>query len=328
MDLTKNYYKILELENNADNDSIKKSFRTLSKKHHPDKGGSNESFTLINEAYDVLTNNKEQYDRNSKYGKNYQEFSQFDAFFNFHRRYNEILDISLTINVNLVDLYNTPTKTIKYNRNVLCSYCDATGYTDGDGDCTACYGRGSFYGGICGKCQGSGKNNTKKCTKCNGNKVVQKEEVITFKIYDPNTNKLYFEGMGNFSMYNRGYRGNLIIILSNIITNEYVIEGYDLIKTVPLDIKTAVIGGEIIFEHLQLDENGNRIKVRFNIPPKSKPNERYRLKNLGLASDKNGNIRGNLWVIPELTLDYDTLTDKDIELITKLELNGIKKRND
>src|SRR5690348_7897309 len=56
---TKNYYKILGVENSASKDDIKKAFHKLAHKYHPDKaGGDEEKFKEINEAYQVLSNDK------------------------------------------------------------------------------------------------------------------------------------------------------------------------------------------------------------------------------------------------------------------------------
>jgi DnaJ-class molecular chaperone len=59
-----NYYQILEIDINADDNLIKKSFRQLSKKHHPDKGGNEIIYKKITEAYNVLGNleKKKEYD--------------------------------------------------------------------------------------------------------------------------------------------------------------------------------------------------------------------------------------------------------------------------
>ena len=50
------YYKILNVDKNDDLDKIRKSYRKLQFKYHPDKGGSEEMFIKINEAYDILSN--------------------------------------------------------------------------------------------------------------------------------------------------------------------------------------------------------------------------------------------------------------------------------
>ena len=63
--MAKNYYDILGVKKNASADEIKKAFRRLAQKHHPDAGGDEETFKNINEAYEVLSDpeKKKQYDR-------------------------------------------------------------------------------------------------------------------------------------------------------------------------------------------------------------------------------------------------------------------------
>ena len=62
--MSKNYYDILGVKKSASADEIKKAFRKLAQKHHPDAGGDEETFKEINEAYEVLSDpeKKEQYD--------------------------------------------------------------------------------------------------------------------------------------------------------------------------------------------------------------------------------------------------------------------------
>lgn len=69
--LQKNYYDLLSVERDADADTIKKGFRKAALEHHPDKGGTDQMFQVIKEAYDVLSDpiRKRNYDRDlSKYG--------------------------------------------------------------------------------------------------------------------------------------------------------------------------------------------------------------------------------------------------------------------
>lgn len=63
--MNKNYYKILEIEKTASTDEIKKAYRKLALKYHPDRGGDQEKFKEINEAYQILSNpqKKAQYDQ-------------------------------------------------------------------------------------------------------------------------------------------------------------------------------------------------------------------------------------------------------------------------
>jgi molecular chaperone DnaJ len=359
MDLNKNYYQILGVDKNVDEKTLKKTYRVLSKKHHPDRqGGNAETFAKISEAYDVLNGgDRVKYDTQSPHGKNYQPNpfggfgggfgrgggSHFDDILNRFTRggfgrsgfshggnngrehFSETLDISLNIgDISLVDLFNNPSKTFTYKRKVPCSLCDARGVVESEEsvECLTCNSTGRIYGQICSQCGGSGKIHTKRCDRCNGEKVSVKDEVITVKLYDPNEKVIKYDGLGHFSKYHRGSKGDLHIHTNVLKHPEYEINGYDLIKKVPLDIKTAVFGGSVVIEHLEKDEDGNVKKFKFNIPPKTKSNEKFKLKNMGLASDKAGNVRGNLWVVLELDIDFDSLTDSDMKLISKLELNN------
>ncbi|MBQ7074379.1 J domain-containing protein [bacterium] len=69
-DPKKDYYKILGVEENASTAEIKKAFRKLAIKYHPDRGGSKEKFQEINEAHGVLSDEKkrQQYDAYRKGG--------------------------------------------------------------------------------------------------------------------------------------------------------------------------------------------------------------------------------------------------------------------
>ena len=63
--MNKDYYKILGINQNASEEEVKKAFRQLAHKYHPDKGGDEKRFKEINEAYQVLSNKEKraQYDR-------------------------------------------------------------------------------------------------------------------------------------------------------------------------------------------------------------------------------------------------------------------------
>lgn len=114
----KNYYKVLGVNNNATQDEIKKKYRQLSKKYHPDKNkepGAEEKFKEITEAYSIIGDEKKrkQYDLEI-YGNN------FDPFMNFKNGFNEgwsyhtsVTNINTTMTITLEESYYGCTKQIR-----------------------------------------------------------------------------------------------------------------------------------------------------------------------------------------------------------------------
>ncbi len=77
----KDYYSILGIERNASKEEIKRAYKKLALKYHPDRGGDEEKFKEIAEAYEILSNDKKrrEYDlKYGKYGKNYNELIKLD----------------------------------------------------------------------------------------------------------------------------------------------------------------------------------------------------------------------------------------------------------
>jgi len=138
MDLLNNYYSILGITHQATDKEIKLSYYDKSKTCHPDKGGSQDEFKLISEAYKILMSKdlRPEYDKRSKFGKNYDELwdlLKFE-FSNNNKVYdkealdkfkkNEILDIVYKID----DSFNG---NIEYERWIACKTCNGTGGVDG-----------------------------------------------------------------------------------------------------------------------------------------------------------------------------------------------------
>jgi molecular chaperone DnaJ len=130
----KDYYKILEVEEQSSEDDIKKSYRTLSKKYHPDVNPDGEAqFKDIAEAYDVLGNKdkRAQYDskKNNPYGGTSFE-DIFTQMFNGrhaqqHRR-KSAPDKIIKVQVSPIESYRASIKTINYFREQGCHVCDFT----------------------------------------------------------------------------------------------------------------------------------------------------------------------------------------------------------
>lgn len=203
----KDYYKILGVEKTASDDEIKKAYRKLAMKWHPDKHTNDseadkkkaeEMFKDIAEAYEVLSNptEREKYD-NPQSDFTFGGFSggnPFDMFSGFGNPFADIFSmfggqqpqedntvgstLKVSLQVSLEDIYNGTLKKIRFKRNEFCEECNGSGLGKNGSirSCPTCGGTGFINNlgrGIrtmysCDKCHGTGKIIQNPCKKCNG----------------------------------------------------------------------------------------------------------------------------------------------------------------
>ena len=226
----KDYYKILEVEENASDEDIKKSYRNLSKKYHPDvnpEGG--EKFKEIAEAYETLGNKEKrvQYDssKNNPFaGTSFQDM--FNQMFNNgntnfgQRRRKQAPDKILRLKVSPVESYLGTEKLIQYMRDYGCNTCNGTG---GEQQiCGGCGGSGyqvkSFGTGFmaqqirtaCPTCAARGYTLIHKCVSCDGrgSKTIVNEVRVKLPIGCDNGQYLR---LGNLGDFRNGEYGDLIV---------------------------------------------------------------------------------------------------------------------
>jgi DnaJ-class molecular chaperone len=234
LNLHKNLYKILEVDKNADPNQIKKSYYKLSKKYHPDVNPDlehHEMFSEISSAWNILsdTDLKKDYDKRSKFGKDYnedEEFFNINLQFNYKEaesnlekvKNNVILDITINCDVNNFN------GTLDFPRWIMCKKCDGNGkdkstkfaikndkgevkYFEGDDGCDFCEGSGkSWTGEDCRYCSGKGKVGINPCKSCSGEgRILGKQKLKDIKLSGDET---VIKAMGH---WNFGRCGNLII---------------------------------------------------------------------------------------------------------------------
>lgn len=231
MNTSVNYYAVLGITNNATPKEIKVSYYNLSKTHHPDKGGDEEVFAKIAEAYTILTDNKEEYDRKSKFGKDYDETLELydmDVNFDYQKtkeKFDKAKDEHLDIYVEINEDFNG---SIEYERWKVCGSCDGSGkdmsskikimgadgsfkYFEADDGCDFCEGSGKDWrGNDCSYCRGKGKVGMTPCQKCVDGRVKGKEKVSGIKLEEGDKTKLEF--FGNYSVKSPGKVGNLYLL--------------------------------------------------------------------------------------------------------------------
>jgi molecular chaperone DnaJ len=252
----KDYYKILEVEEKASADEIKKSYRTLSKKYHPDvNSGGEEQFKEIAEAYEVLSNpeKKTKYD-NSKLnpfnGTSYEEmFSQmFGGGGNQFRQQmrKNAPDKIIKVQVSPVESYLGVNKELHYVKNNHCQVCNGSG---GEQQmCGTCKGQGfeikTFGTGFmvqhirsaCNTCGGRGYTLIHKCYGCGGQGVKSGTNNINITL-PRGVDSGQFLKVENVGDFKNGEYGDLVIQVELVNKDGYEKMNNDLIYNLYLNLE-------------------------------------------------------------------------------------------
>ena len=332
----KDLYKVLGLDKNASKDDIKKSFKTLSKKWHPDKFNNKgeaekkeaeEKFKEINEAYSTLSDpkKKQEYDMMREGG-----FNPFMGGMGpmWQKQAERGADIAITVPFTLEDTLKTKRIKVTFSRNIRCAKCNGTGSKDGKTNvCHMCGGSGMFtktkqtaFGFVqqsstCPYCGGSGvEKGAEPCPDCGGTgfhqKQVTEEIEVPLGVFDGAVMGL--RTYGHESPDADGMNGNLVVKFKETKHDVFVREGKHLRLDLTLNIKEAWLGCDKEIECL----DGKKIKI--TIPKLTKPDATFSVAGKGTytAGDVTRQI-GNLYVVVKYEIPNE-LTDKQVELLNEL----------
>lgn len=344
----RDYYEVLGVSRDADENTIKKAYRRLAMKYHPDRNAgdvkSEEMFKEAKEAYEILTdaNKRAAYDQfghagvnaNAAGGGGAQGFS--DAFSDIfgdifgtrsgrshmHRgsdlRYN--LEISLE-----QAAHGTETK-IRIPTMEKCETCHGDGAKPGTSPktCSTCNGHGQvrmqqgFFSiqQTCPKCQGSGKIITDPCPTCHGVGRVKQQKTLTVKIPVgvDDGDRIRISGEGEAGL-NGGPPGDLYVVVHLAAHPVFRREGDHLHCEIPISFTVAALGGEIEVPTL---EGHAKIKV----PAETQTGKIFRLRGKGIKGVRSHD-KGDLLchVVVETPVK---LTARQKELLDELEAISLK----
>lgn len=280
----KDYYNTLEIDRNATPDEIKKAYRRLALKYHPDRNPGDkiceERFKEINEAYACLSDpeKKANYDRygtaegvgadfgfggfgdfTTGFGDIFGNiFSDFFGDFTGRRRARPTKghDLRYDLEVALEEAVFGTQKKLNIPRLETCHVCDGTRSKPGKGPamCPTCKGAGhtrlqqGFFSisRTCGRCDGTGSVITDPCTECKGQGKIKKKRTVTLKV-PPGVDtgiRLKLAGEGEAGSYG-GPPGDLYVIISVKPHPFFKRKGNDLLCEVPISFVQAVLGAEI-----------------------------------------------------------------------------------
>ncbi len=346
MSIKVDYYELLEISRDAGDAEIKKAYRKLALKYHPDRNQGDkeaeEKFKLVNEAYQVLSDSQKRatYDRYGHEGLENNGFSgfgdmnmddlnsMFESFFGGgfsgfggHRRggtnQKYPLDIQTEVELEFYEAVFGCEKDITYSYYTTCEVCKGTGDENGQKrTCPECDGRGELYyrqgfmtfSQTCDRCGGTGSIVKNPCKECDGDGYVRKTETTTVKIPAgvDYGNRIRVGGKGNVL---NGRRGDLYIVVMVKDDEHFVRDGKNVYIEVPIFFTKAILGGKIKVPTLRGEEE-------ITIPPSVPDKKQFILKGEGIA-DVHGRGKGNQ--IVQIRIKYPKkLTDEQKELLEKL----------
>jgi molecular chaperone DnaJ len=341
------YYEVLEVSKNSDGSTIKKAYRKLAMKFHPDRNQGDkeaeEKFKLVNEAYQVLSDSskREIYDRYGKAGLDGQGFrgtggmnmddlgAIFESVFgggmgggfnsrgrSEHEKYP--LDIEVDIELAFNEAVFGCEKEVHFSYKKECEVCDGTGDKDKTpSTCSDCDGKGQVYyrqgfmtfAQPCERCHGTGKQVKNPCGTCHGEGYVEEEATTTVEIPAgiDHGNRMRVGGKGNIGKHGR--RGDLYLMVMVEDDDHFIRDGDTIYIEVPIFFTQAALGGKIEIPTL-------RGKKEIKIPQGVKDKEQFILRGEGV---ENVHGRGKGDMIAQIKIIYPKkLNEEQKELLTKL----------
>ena len=341
------YYEILGVSKNSEKSAIKKAYRKMAMKYHPDKNPDNkeaeEMFKAVNEAYQVLSDDEKRaiYDRYGKKGLEghgagggfsggfedlssiFEEmFGGFGASSSRRRErktYNYNLDTEIRLDLEFNEAIFGCKKDVTYKYKTACDSCKGTGAKGGKlSTCSYCQGSGQIhmrqgfmtFSQTCPHCSGSGQAVADKCDKCSG--LGYKEIKDTFNVNIPeginSGNRMRLSKKGNIAP--NGSRGDLYLHINVKDDKHYVRHDDDIYIEVPIFFTQIALGSTIKVP-------GIRGELELNIPQGARDKEQFIFRGEGV---KNVNGRGRGDFIVQIKIQYpSSLSSEQRELLEKLQ---------
>tara|TARA_R110001592_G_scaffold350329_2_gene646383 strand:+ start:5817 stop:6758 length:942 start_codon:yes stop_codon:yes gene_type:complete len=283
----KDYYNILGLNGNASDEEVKKAYRKLSKKYHPDLNPNNKDaetkFKNISEAYAILTG-KQKPKQEPNMGGN--PFGGFGG--NPFGRNTRPLKIKIT--TSLEDIFNGSIKEVQYKAKESCFKCNGEGGHNPQ-TCNQCGGRGHIQQGqfmfVCNNCEGTGSIYKTTCYTCKGEGSIMTNKKVSIKIPKGVTEGtvIRYPNIGDF---NKGTYGDVYFYIEVKPHPTFKMDGLNLKRELDVPIIDILLGSEREFETLS-----GLVKIK--IPKLSDLDKTFRLKGKGFY-DEQTNIIGDMYV--------------------------------
>jgi molecular chaperone DnaJ len=333
----RDYYEVLGVSKTATDDEIKKAYRRLAMKCHPDRDPDDKTleakFKELSEAYEVLSDpsKKSLYDEHgSAWKDNSREQAQNDAwaqaFKNFanqhfnHGGQGEVRgrDVSSTVTITLEEVMTGVEEQVQVLTLVTCKPCNGSGSSDGNVvKCSACGGMGynqTRQGNMitqqgCQACRGRGKVIPSPCPTCRS--VGRHQDTRTINVKIPagmsSGDRIRYTGEGAVGELGAP-PGDLYIFVDVVPHSTFARDGSDLHCKVTIDFTLAALGGNIQVPTMDGD-------ISLKIPPGTQSNQVLRVRGKGTPTTRSPQLGDLLYIITVKTpID---LTEQQQKLLEK-----------
>ncbi len=314
------YYKVLGIARTASEVEIKKSYRRLAMKYHPDRNKDNPEqaeirFKEVKEAYEVLSDPKKRsaYDQFGHAGVDHSVgggpggFGGAESFSDiFGDVFGDIFgggsrqsggaqrgsDLRYNLELTLEEAVAGTEATVKVPVMVVCDSCNGSGAKKGTSPvtCSTCHGHGQvrmqqgFFSvqQTCPTCHGSGQQIKDPCRQCHGSGRVKDTKTLSVKIPAgvDTGDRIRLAGEGEAGIKG-GPAGDLYVQVQVKEHTIFTRDGADLYCEMPISFPTACLGGELEVPTL----NG---KVKLKIPPETQTGKLFRLRGKGVKPVRGG----------------------------------------
>ncbi len=317
----RDYYEILGVDKNISEKDLKKAYRRVAMKFHPDRNPDDkeaeEKFKEASEAYEILSDSQKRaaYDQYGHDGVNPQMGGGAGGFGNFSDIFGDVFgdifggaggggsrqqrgsDLQYTLQVTLEQAVKGTTAKIKVPTLVGCKTCSGSGAKSGSKPvaCTTCGGVGQvrmqqgFFSvqQTCPSCRGQGTTIKDPCGTCRGQGRVEETKTLSVKVPAgvDSGDRIRLSGEGEAAPQG-GVTGDLYVQIAVKEHDIFERDGANLYCEVPINFADAVLGGEI--EVPTLDG-----RVKLKVPAETQTGKMFRLRGKGVTPVR-GNAKGDL----------------------------------
>lgn len=314
--MSSDYYQTLGIDRSATKEDIKRAYRKLAHQYHPDKGGDQERFKEVNEAYQVLGNEEKrrQYDQfgstfegggnpfQGGYEANFGDFGDlgdiFSQFFGGASRRGSRTrqrgsDIGLEIDIPFKEMVFGAKREFPVTRFRTCKRCEGNLAEPGTpiATCKTCGGTGTvqrqmqtMLGSfvqrtVCPDCRGEGKKAEKLCTGCGGDGRTRQSETLVVDIPTgiEHGTRLRISGEGE-APSGGGDLGDLYILVRVQPHKEFVRDGVHIRSSVAIPFVTAALGGTVRVQTVDGEE-------KLHIPSGTQSGAKLRISGKGIKTE-------------------------------------------